>query len=88
MLGLHSVVTYMWLVSFPGDFELSGQNLSFISSSRVGSTACLTFTPVNDDYVEATEIFLFRATADNMLDTFTEDGSDFSLMIFDDDGTF
>ncbi len=63
--------------------------MSFPSSSAVMSEACLIFTPVNDDYIEDTEQFIFLPAADNELDVFPEGTSDrFSLRIFDDDGIY
>ncbi len=63
-------------------------SISFNSSSVVGSEACLTFTPNNDQNIEDTEQFVFVPTTDNSLDVFSEPSDTFSLMILDDDGMF
>ena len=75
-------------VDFSEDFNIGGDSVMFDSSSTMGSQSCLTFMPVNDGFVEDTEIFTFQTSSANMRDTFAEGSySDpFSLSIFDDDG--
>ena len=70
-----------------GDFSISGNSISFDSSSVASTQACLIFDPVDDDYIEDSEQFVFQARADDQLDQFGASSSGpFSLTIFDDDG--
>ncbi len=58
----------------------------FPSNSTINSTACFTFSPVNDDITEDNEVFVFSAYPVNSLDEFLVDSSDFSITVNDDDG--
>ena len=62
--------------SFTDDFNIAENNVTFTSANAINSTACFTFYPINDNFVESTEQFSFVPFAANFRDTFG--ASDFS----------
>ena len=63
--------------------------MSFDSSSSINSSACFTFTPFNDNIIEASETFVFTPNTTNERDVFVDDlEEEFSVVIYDDDGAF
>jgi len=60
------------------------ERVYFNSSSSLNSTACFTFTTVDDSITENDEQFNFSSVAENPLDEFEDDS--FSIIIYDDDG--
>ena len=60
----------------------------FHQNSSINATVCFTFTTVNDNIVEGDETFEFIPSASNILDKFAEGYDEFSLVVYDDDGTY
>ena len=76
-------------LSHTGDFNLSSSVFYFNVSASVGERSCVQFEPQSDMLVEGDETFTFQAVPRNPLDTFTNNGSTFSITISeDDDGTY
>ena len=74
------------LSEFLDDFRIEDYNLTIPSASPINSTACFIFRPVDDEFIEGNESFVFAPAVTNELDVFDESRYQFSLVIFDDDG--
>ena len=51
-----------------------------------GATACFTFEPRQDRFIESNETFVFVPSTGNPLDTFLPESNNFTIEIYDDDG--
>ena len=70
------------------DFIVDTYTVYFFPGSVNSTQQCIYFTPVNDEIVETNETMSFEVAAANNLDMFVEEGSTFSLVVYDDDGMF
>ena len=77
-----------YLSRFTDDFDISGTEVYFNSSSVAGDMQCIQFEAVDDDLVEANEVMTFLAAVANSLDAFAEDADRVSLVLYDDDGMY
>ena len=77
---------YTYIGDFMVEADIDGS--IFHQNSSINATVCFTFTTVNDNIVEGNETFEFIPSASNILDKFAEGYDEFSLVVYDDDGTY
>ncbi len=74
--------------TFTDDFNIEEASVVFDSNSIINSTACFTFSPVNDEIIEEDEVFLFTPNTTNTRDMFMIDSSVISVLLYDDDSEY
>ena len=78
------ILNDMYVCMYVDDFNIEEDSVVFTPDSASNSTACFSFTPVDDVIIEDNEMFGFYASARNERDVF--ESSDISITIYDDDG--
>lgn len=74
------------IICVTDDFDIQEDSVILTSDSALNSILCFTFTPVDDTFIESSEVFAFSPRAANERDSFQDDSSEFSLVINDEDG--
>ncbi len=70
------------------DFNIEEASAVFNSGYTINSTACFTFSPVNDVIIEEDEVFIFTPNTAIARDIFMNGPSLITVLVHDDDGTF
>jgi hypothetical protein len=78
------VLAYYYFVD---DFTIEGNSAVFPLNSTMNSSACFTLSPVNDEFIEEDEVFMFNLRTADERDVFKANVSDLILVtINDNDG--